>query len=141
MPVPSSGPISFTVIAENLSPSVAQPYSLDGMSNNAGFSRPHSVGEFYGYDPGGGGGGVPWTISDTGIGEDPNTMCAIGPGFSPQELFWVGPGTPNLNDTVFTDSALTTPFDGGRLWWYSYSNNSSYFIYEFGEIGDILPCK
>jgi hypothetical protein len=141
MPVPSSGPISFSVIASNLSPAIPTPYSLNYMAQSAGFSSPHSVEEFYGYDPGGGGGGVPWTISDTGIPDDPNTMCAIGPGFSPQELFWAGPGIPSYSNQVFTDSALTTPFDGGRLWWYSYSDNLTYLISENGEIFDIQPCK
>lgn len=50
MPVPSSGPLSFSVIAGVLG--VSPAFSLHSMSVTAGKSIPHSVSEFYGYSSG-----------------------------------------------------------------------------------------
>ncbi len=67
MPVPSSGPLSISVIAGVLG--INSPYSLRNMSATAGFSTPDSVSEFYGYDPGST--GPTYTFYDTGYTLDP----------------------------------------------------------------------
>ena len=51
MALPTSGPLSFTDIAGELS--FSSPYSLRSMSSTAGFSTPDAVSEFYGYSGGG----------------------------------------------------------------------------------------
>lgn len=50
MALPTSGPLSFSMIAEQLQ--LSSPYSLRNMADIAGFSTPNTVSEFYGYDPG-----------------------------------------------------------------------------------------
>ena len=64
MPVPSSGPLAFSVIAGVLG--IGTPYSLRDMSSTAGFSPPDSVSEFYGYSP-----GPTYTFYDYGYSFDP----------------------------------------------------------------------
>jgi len=64
MPVPSSGPLAFSVIAGVLG--IGTPYSLRNMSSTAGFSTPDSVSEFYGYSP-----GPTYTFYDNVYGFDP----------------------------------------------------------------------
>lgn len=53
MALPNSGQLSFSAIADILSLPISN-VSLRNMSNQAGFSSPDSVSEFYGYSPGGG---------------------------------------------------------------------------------------
>ena len=53
MALPTSGPLSFTMIAGELG--VGTPFSLRNMSSNAGFGTPDGVSDFYGYSGGGGG--------------------------------------------------------------------------------------
>jgi hypothetical protein len=64
MPVPSSGPLAFSVIAGVLE--IGAPYSLRNMSSTAGFFTPDSVSEFYGYSP-----GPTYTFYDNVYGFDP----------------------------------------------------------------------
>jgi hypothetical protein len=49
MALPTSGPLSFSAIAEQLS--AQSPYSLRSMSSDAGFQTPDTVSDFYGYGP------------------------------------------------------------------------------------------
>lgn len=49
MALPTSGPLSFSMIAGELGAS--SPYSLRSMSSSAGFNTPDSVSDFYGYGP------------------------------------------------------------------------------------------
>ena len=49
MALPTSGPLSFTMIANELG--VFTPFSLRNMSSNAGFGTPDAVSDFYGYGP------------------------------------------------------------------------------------------
>jgi hypothetical protein len=51
MALPSSGQLSFSAIAGELGAST--PYSLSGMSIQAGFNSPYNVSSFYGFSPGG----------------------------------------------------------------------------------------
>ena len=53
MALPTSGPLSFSMIAGELG--VGTPFSLRNMSSNAGFGTPDGVSDFYGYSCGGGG--------------------------------------------------------------------------------------
>lgn len=48
MALPTSGPLSFSAIANELGTPLSN-VSLRGMSNSAGFSTPDAVSEFYGY--------------------------------------------------------------------------------------------
>ena len=64
MPVPSSGPLAFSVIAGVLG--IGPPYSLRDMSGIAGFSPPDSVSEFYGFSP-----GPTYTFYDNGYSFEP----------------------------------------------------------------------
>lgn len=48
MALPTSGPLSFLAIANELGTPLSN-VSLRGMSNSAGFSTPDAVSEFYGY--------------------------------------------------------------------------------------------
>jgi hypothetical protein len=140
MAVPSSGPISFSVIASNLDPVPPSPYSLNDMANSAGFSSPHSVGEFYGYSPGGGGGAVGLTITVNGD-YDPGKSCAAGPGEQSQQVYWSGPGVPIFPGAfIYTDIDLLYPFDGQGFWFYLFDNNTVLQIHPNGEIIDIFKC-
>jgi hypothetical protein len=49
MPLPTSGPLSFSTIAAALS--TAPPFSLRNMSAIVGFTTPDAVSSFYGYGP------------------------------------------------------------------------------------------
>lgn len=49
MPLPTSGPLSFSMIGAELG--VGTPFSLRNMSSNAGFGTPDAVSDFYGYGP------------------------------------------------------------------------------------------
>lgn len=64
MPLPSSGPLSFSAIGTELGLSSSN-LSLRSMSNTAGFSTPDAVSEFYGYS------NITYTPYDYLYGGDP----------------------------------------------------------------------
>ena len=116
MALQSSGQISFSNIAGELGSST--PYSLRGMSDFAGFGTPDTMSEFYGYDAGGGGGGPTLTqffITNVYSG-NPNGLCST----SCEIPAWhTGPMvSPGIGDTVYTDSAGTTPLTAGLYGFY-----------------------
>jgi hypothetical protein len=83
---------------------------------------------------GGGGGGK--LFADATFG-DGGTACADGPVAiskgRTQTLYTSGEG-------FYTDSGLTTPFDGGGNWWYDGTDNISYQIGNEGNFFDVFSC-
>ena len=98
MALPTSGPLSFSAIANELGTSLNN-VSLRGMSNSAGFSTPDSIGEFYGYS-GGGLIAVSWGYSSK-ISSD---AC-----FASQTMFYADSSSPNTATVVYSDAAGTIP--------------------------------
>jgi hypothetical protein len=113
MALPTSGPLSFTDIAGELS--VSSPYSLRNMSAEANFPTPDAVSDFYGYDSGGGGPSLTqfWITSSF---EDPRDACFL----SCEIPAWhTGLASyPSTGDTVYTDSSGTTPLTIGFYGFY-----------------------
>jgi hypothetical protein len=142
MPVPSSGPISFTVIAENLDPVPPTPYSLRSMSSAAGFETPDSVSEFYGYGPGG---GLTLFFRSAQESGDPAgtcfTQCDI-----PQ--YHNGTGTlPTVGDIVYNDSGGTDPLQSGGNYWGMNEIEGGAGVYTFytfkrsGQVVEVYICS
>ena len=112
MPVPSSGSVSFSVIAQNLSPEPPTPYSLNDMANSAGFSSPHSVSEFYGYSPGGGLTLFYRSPQETG---EPWEACYIQCDI-PQYHNGANP-LPTVGDMVYNDPGGNDPIQSSGNYW------------------------
>ena len=69
-----------------------------------------------------GGGGTAKIFGDTPLG-DPQDSCVNGPSFQTITLYYDS-GT----NAVYTDSGLTTRFDGQNKFWYNFSDNQSWQI-------------
>lgn len=98
MALPTSGPLSFSAIANELSTPLSN-VSLRGMSNSAGFSTPDSVSEFYGYS-GGGLIAVSWGYSSRNI----YSSCIAMP-----TTFYADSSSPNTATAVYADAEGTIP--------------------------------
>jgi hypothetical protein len=108
MPIPSSGPLSFSIIANALPMSIPTPYSLRSMSAEVGFSTPDNVSEFYGY------GNTLTEFFRTPYSDfDPFAMCNQTCDF-PAYHNGVN-ALPTIGDLVYDDLAGTMPIfsDGG----------------------------
>ena len=92
MALPTSGPLSFSAIANELGTSLSN-VSLRGMSNSAGFSIPDAVSEFYGYS-GGGLIAVSWGYNSRRIG----SSC-----FAMPTTFYADNSSPNAATAVYMD--------------------------------------
>ena len=105
-------------------------------------SMPFSLGSFHGYDQNAGG-GVAIQISQFGYEEDPGKACKFGPGVDPQTIYWTGPPAFPIGPgpILYSDSSLTTPFDGGELYWYVYGIESAYQISVEGYLMEIVECR
>jgi hypothetical protein len=66
-----------------------------------------------------------------------------------EETCYNGPGAISKGNTqtlypsgefFYTDSGLTTPFNGGGVWWYNGTDNISYQIGNEGNTMDIFSC-
>jgi|APGre2960657404_1045060.scaffolds.fasta_scaffold20944_2 hypothetical protein len=114
MALPTSGPLSLSDIAGELESST--PYSLRDMSDFAGFGTPDAMSDFYGYDAGGGGPALTqFWITDPYSG-NPYSICSISceiPAWHTGLMAW-----PGIGDTVYTDSAGTTPLTVGLYGFY-----------------------
>lgn len=126
MSLPASGTISLNDIRIELG--LAQSnVSLRSMSNTAGFSTPDAVSEFYGYSYAN---YNTFEINDTGYSSD-SEACSFG-GQDNLTLYFSGsggtPGCPSISQRVYTDSGLTTLFDGANRWYKSNYCNASYYI-------------
>lgn len=108
MALPTSGPLSFTDIAGELS--FSSPYSLRNMSAEANFSTPDSVSDLYGYDAGG---GVTLTqFWTTGVSEsDPFDRCFLTNNIAAWHNGALS--TPEIGDTVYSDSDGNYPLEPG----------------------------
>lgn len=98
MALPTSGPLSFSAIANELGTPLSN-VSLRGMSNSAGFSIPDAVSEFYGYS-GGGLEPVLWGYNSRRIG----SSCTALP-----TQFYADSTSPNTATAVYADAAGTIP--------------------------------
>lgn len=126
MSLPSSGPLSLNDIRVELQQSQGNN-SLRSMSNTAGFSTPDAVSEFYGFSYLNYNtfeiNSVPYSSSSEACnfaGEDNLTLYFAGSGGTP--------GCPSISQRVYTDSGLTTLFDGANRWYKSNYCNASYYI-------------
>jgi len=128
-PLPPSGPLSINDIRVELGQAQANS-SLRALSNLAGFSTPDAISEFYGYPP------TPnyRTFSIVSNGTSQGEVCSV---FDPDNLdlyyYEAGgggaAGCPIPGVTVYTDTALTAPFDGANRWYYSNScGGNGYYI-------------
>ena len=119
MALPNEGPLSFSMIASELG--IGTPFSLNGMSNQAGFSTPSSVGIFYGYSAGGGGGGLTLFFRNNETG-DPVTVCKINePCCNP--VWHNGQSAlPEIGEMVFEDPDGQTVLPNNEGGWYGMSD-------------------
>ncbi len=141
-PLPSSGPLSINDIRVELQQSQANS-SLRSLSNLAGFSTPDAISEFYGYS---------YTnyrsFSIYDQGQSQGEVCNIIDQDNLTLYFYESggdgsPACPNVSVTLYTDTALTTPFDGADRWYHSGQCNSGYYILgtpNRGFIESIDPC-
>ena len=132
MALPSSGALSINDIRVELQEAQANS-SLGALSNLAGFTDPDAVSDFYGYSYANYN-----TVSiintqypdsqdacdDTG--EDDLTLYFSGTGGTPV--------CPATGDTLYTNSTLTTAFNGGSNWYKSSECGASYYILSSGFI-------
>ena len=108
MALPTSGPLSFSMIAGELG--TETPNSLRAMSSAAGFSEPDYVSEFYGYGPGGG--LTLFYISDQkGSSEE---ICNDNPSCCTQAWHNGSNPLPDVGDFVYADVTGTTPLTYNR---------------------------
>jgi hypothetical protein len=98
MALPTSGPLSFSAIANELG-TLLSNVSLRGMSNSAGFSTPDAVSEFYGYS-GGGLIAVSWGYSTRRA----SSACIALP-----TTFYSDSSSPNTATAVYMDIDGTIP--------------------------------
>jgi hypothetical protein len=100
MALPTSGPLSFSAIANELGTSLNN-VSLRGMSNSAGFSTPDSIGEFYGYSFGSGG------LIEVNWGY--NSRRYLFACSASQTTFYADSSSPNTATVVYFDAEGTMP--------------------------------
>ena len=138
MALPTSGPLSFTDIAGELS--VSSPYSLRNMSVEANFSTPDAVSDFYGYDAGGGPTLIQFWI--TGVSDvDPLDRCFL----TTSDPAWhTGlSGTPGIGDMVYLDSGGNDALKAG---YYGFSEDkfgaakSSMEVAPGGAVSNLYQC-
>ena len=98
MALPTSGPLSFSAIANELDTPLSN-VSLRGMSNSAGFSTPDAVSEFYGYS-GGGLIAVSWGYS---------SRRASGACIAIPTTFYADNASPMSATAVYADASGTIP--------------------------------
>ena len=138
MALPSSGQLSLNDIRVELG--LAQSdVSLNSMSVTAGFSTPDAVSEFYGYSAANYNTfAIVNTAHDTAQdgcddkNDDNLTLYFEGSGGTP--------ACPNTGVTLYTNSALTNPFDGLFMYWRSQQCGASYYILDNGLIDGITAC-
>lgn len=98
MALPTSGPLSFSAIANELGTPLSN-VSLRGMSNSAGFSTPDAVSEFYGYS-GGGLIAVSWGYASRNI----YSACIAMP-----TTFYADSSSPTTATAVYADAEGNIP--------------------------------
>jgi hypothetical protein len=141
MALPSSGPLSINDIRVELGQSQANS-SLRTLSNLAGFSTPDAISEFYGYSP-----ALNYrtlAIIDIGYG-DPSEACSDRNEDNLTLYFFESggdgsPACPTTGVTVYTNTALSTVFNGQSSWYKSAQCNATYLILSNGLIEGVEPC-
>ena len=132
MALPGSGPISINDIRVELSQAQANS-SLRALSALANFSSPDAMSDFYGFSAStsytflagdGGGGYADW-----------NQACSEA--FEPKTLYSASTSLA-VNVYLYTDNTLSSPFDGGSLWYKS--GSSVYEIRDGGKIDAVRGC-
>lgn len=139
MALPPSGPLFFSMIAAELQMQ-GPNQSLRSMSAAAGFSAPDAVSEFYGYS------GANYQILD--LVPQPTSSskgaCAIsGPDLITVYMSGSGGGlncSVAAGATLYTDSSLTTIFNGGNFYWKSQACGRIYYILDNGFIELVNIC-
>ena len=117
MPLPSSGPISGSQIANELSVA-ATNISLGGMADSASFSAPDAYSDFYGYSN---------LTSYTGGAFQTGTKFICNSTLN-VTYYHDGSGTiPTVGDTIYTDSGGTTVIGGGNAG-YNRTNQFGYLL-------------
>ena len=143
--IPLSGPISMSMLntavarsatttdsllANGETPANPGLFYLGYQINNAlNQTAPHAISEWYGFDS------TTTTTTTTSTTTTTTTAptfydhrrsntgnateCNVCPPSYGASLFYTSPGDniPTIGMTVYTDSSLTTPFNGGNLWW------------------------
>ena len=138
MTLPASGTISLNDIRVELQQASAN-VSLGSLSNLAGFTDPDAVSEFYGFSY------IAYNtfaIYDTTYNEYIEA-CEFG-GSDNKTLYFSGSGgtaaCPAQGVTLYTNTALTTAYNGGGFWWRSKQCNAAYNILSGGFIEAIEAC-
>jgi hypothetical protein len=138
MALPSSGQLSLNDIRVELQEAQANS-SLGTLSNLAGFTDPDAVSDFYGYSY-----------------ANYNTVSIINTQYFDSQdacddtkdddltLYFSGtggtPACPATGDTLYTNSALTTVFNGGSNWYRSNECMGAYFILPDGFVEGAADC-
>jgi hypothetical protein len=104
MALPTSGPLSFSAIANELGTPLSN-VSLREMSNSAGFSIPDTVSDFYGYGPSGD--LILFFISSPL--NDPSKVCEVRPSCCTAVWHNGVNSLPVIGDIVYEDASGTTP--------------------------------
>ena len=138
MSLPSSGQLSINDIRVELGQAQANS-SLRSLSNIAGFSAPDAISEFYGY-----GAYNTFAIIETPYANS-GEACAD-PSEDNLTLYFEGsggtPACPALGVTLYTDSSLTTTFDGRNQYFKSQQCGGSwYYILDTGLVEGNGGCK
>ena len=132
MALQSSGPISIDNIRTELSQAQANS-SLRALSALANFSSPDAMSDFYGFSAateyqfysGDGGGGFPeWSVACSDA-SDPKTLYSSSTSLA-------------VNVYLYNDNTLSSPFNGGSLWYKS--GSSVYEIRDGGKIDAVRGC-
>lgn len=138
MTLPASGTISLNDIRVELQ-QASTNVSLGDMSNLVGFVDPDAVSEFYGYS-------YPLynTFDIVNSQQDGSDEACSLFGDDDLTLYFSGsggtPACPAQGVTLYTNSALTTAFNGGGNWWKSNQCNAAYNILSNGFIEGISAC-
>lgn len=138
MTLPASGTISLNDIRVELQ-QASTNVSLGAMSNLVGFTDPDAVSDFYGFSfenyntvsivnaPEGGSAEACAIIE-----EDDLTLYFAGSGGTP--------ACPTISTTLYTNTALTTPYNGDGQWFKSQQCNAAYYIESNGFIEGFGDC-
>ena len=165
MAVPASGTLTMLGIAQERkfgtygTGTISSPILMTDLINSGGSnsfpalntsgtsvpntSAPHAMSEWYGYDQD----YVSWrsfTIENAGYG-DGEEACSLG-GSDDTTLYYASGGTgtgaacPSAGVTVYTDTGLSSAFDGVGQWFKSTLCNAAHLIDPEGYLEDVSAC-
>jgi hypothetical protein len=138
MALPASGPLSLNDIRVELQQAQANS-SLGALSDIAGFAAPDAVSDFYGYSYA--------NYNTVSIVNAPEGSSAAACAISEEDdltLYFAGsggaPACPALSTTLYTNTGLTTPYNGDGQWFKSQQCSASYYIESNGFIEGNSDC-